>query len=200
MKEKELKRLEDIESKIMELESELSVVYKRISEPLAFILVDPKGGETSRKPYERELREPIITNTSNEPLDLTKILEVGDEVESDHGVLVVQPIEPSTERGGFITAVSKSDGKSYMYKRNGWGRQPYCNDEEQIRPKNGKTWAQFIAEKEEKKQQIPTLEKAIEDIKKGLEKFDDPEFEVHMTLKKLKSGGYAPSKIHLTNR
>ena len=53
--------------------------------------------------------------------------------------------------------------------------------------------------KEEKKQQIPTLEKAIEDIKKGLEGLDDPEVEVHMMLKKLKSGGYAPSKIYITN-
>ena len=34
MKEKELKRLEAIEDRIMKLESELSVVYKRISEPL----------------------------------------------------------------------------------------------------------------------------------------------------------------------
>ena len=164
MKEKELKRLEDIESKIMELESELSVVYKRISEPLAFILVDPKGGETSRKPYERELREPIITNTSNEPLDLTKILEVGDEV--------------TTERFGDVRITRTDDrwfgglpirGLANDIWRT-WTREGFWDankkEVERLKPKNGKTWAQFIAEKEEKKQQIPTLEKAIEAIKK----------------------------------
>ena len=197
MKEKELKRLEDIESKIMELESELSVVYKRISEPLAFILVDPKGGETSRKPYERELREPTITNTSNEPLDLTKILEVGDEVTTKRfGDVRITRTDDRSVGGQPIQGLANDIWRT-------WTREGFWDahkkEDERLKPKNGKTWAQFIAEKGEKKQQIPTLEKAIEDIKKGLEKFDAPEVEVHMTLKKLKSGGYAPSKIHVTD-
>ena len=196
MKQSELKRLEALEDKVANLHLEMLALKSTVLEIRHPEPNYPKGGETARKPYERELREPIMTDTSNDPLDLTKILEVGDVV--------------TTERFGDVQ-IAEIDGMFDGYPIDGlangiwrtWTREGfwdvYKKEDERLKPKNGKTWSQFIVEKEEKKQQIPTLEKAIEGLKKGLEKFDDAEVEVHMTLKKLKSGGYAPSKIYVTN-
>ena len=166
MKEKELKRLEALERK-------MDIVFKWVEDH------QTKGKHTGE--YAR----------GDEPLDLTKILEVGDE----WGDVVVSCIV----EGDYPVITRHKKYGPITFSKNGYHNIKFSDTSVKLKPKNGKTWAQFIAEKEEKKQQIPTIEKAIEDIKKGLEKFDDAEVEVHMTLKKLKSGGYAPSKIHVTN-
>ena len=198
MKEKELKRLEALERKmdnVFKWVESHQTEGKRIGEYA-------RGGVRMRPGVPNEelkliLKEQgIHIHKTDEPLDLTKILEVGDEVCSDvYGRLIVTTVEPTMIHAKEST--TKRNPTFYGYLPDGtW---PDRDAEDILKPRNGKTWAQFIAEKEEKKQQIPTLEKAIEDIKKGLEKFDAPEVEVHMTLKKLKSGGYAPSKIHVTD-
>ena len=171
MKQSELKRLEALERK-------MDNVFKWVE------YHQTKGKHTGE--YAR----------GDEPLDLTKILEVGDEVCCDEwGDVVVSCIV----EGDYPVITRHKKYGRITFSKNGYHNIKFSDTSVKLKPKNGKTWAQFIAEKEEKKQQIPTLEKAIEDIKKGLEKFDAPEVEVHMTLKKLKSGGYAPSKIYVTD-
>ena len=172
MKQSELKRLEALERK-------MDNVFKWVE------YHQTKGKHTGE--YAR----------GDEPLDLTKILEVGDEICAEkYGALFVECIRPEID---FPISCISGDGNKYTFTREGVYIRENDTPDRRLKPKNGKTWAQFIAEKEEKKQRIPTLEKAFEYIKKGLEKFDAPEVEVHMALKKLKSGGYAHSKIHIVS-
>ena len=138
------------------------------------------------------------------PLDLTKILEVGDVVCTDeYGDVTITLVDTSedSKRTPYVVRGSCKRFESLSFDRQG-NHDSKKKPEQRLKPKDGKTWAQFAAEKRAKKDQkteIRNLEKAVIHITKALKNFDDPEVEVRISMKKLIGGGYTPSKIHIAN-
>ena len=134
----------------------------------------------------------------SEPLDLTKILEAGDVVCTDADGDVAITLVDDSEDARRTPYVIRGDSKKYAslsFDRKGWYNAER-KSERRLKPKNGKTWAEFAAEKKARKEQkleIPHFDTVIGLAKNWLKSRTEDKLLLTIRFEKSQKGGYVVS-------